>query len=202
MKSKRKQVSPELEKRLRPDEKVQVATEMDKRTLIPNGIGSSILTLVFAIPFIGVFGVMGASAIIEVLSSGPVGSGGSTTAYIVAYGIVGAIALLVGFYPLIVSALAAKFGTVEYAITDERFIKVEDMVVSTSDESVPINRVRDADYSEGMIDKFLGNGDIELQGTQGDSLTFNNAPESDTLYEKCQVAIQETEAVDDYSNRK
>jgi len=105
----------------------------------------------------------------------------------------------VGFYPVIRAFIVVKYGSITYAITDSRFVKVRDTVFDSDEESVPIERVRDAEYDEDFFDKMLGNGDIYVEGARGDSVRFENAPDADDLYQKAQKKIQETDQVDDYS---
>ena len=105
----------------------------------------------------------------------------------------------VGSYPLIRALIVVKYGSITYAITDNRFVKVRDTVFDANEQSVPIERARDAEYDEDFFDKMLGNGDIYVEGARGDSVRFENAPDADDLYQKAQKKIQETDQVDDYS---
>lgn len=178
-----KEPDSSLEKRLQPDETVEHVSNMDMRTYLAGSMNSvigSLLTGIVLAVFALVFGLA---------ALGP----------LIAIPIAILLVIGVGFYPLIRALLVVKYGSITYAITDSRFVKVRDTVFDTDEESVPIERARDAEYDEDFFDKMFGNGDIYVEGARGDSVRFENASDADDLYQKAQKKIQETEQVDNYS---
>lgn len=175
-------LSSTLEKRIQPDKTVEYATSMDMKTFfaaqIPSIIRSEIAGVIIAVTsFIFVVGVIG--PLMGVIS----------------------LLLLIGIAaaPLIYAFVVIKYGAIDYAITDNRFIKVKDTVFESDEESVPIERVRDAELDEDFFDKMLGNGDIYIEGARGDSLLLENVPDADEFYKKAQKKIQDTKQVDDFN---
>jgi uncharacterized membrane protein YdbT with pleckstrin-like domain len=178
-----RELDSSLEKRLQPDETVEHVTNMDMRTYLAGSMNSVISSLVTGI-VLAVFALVFGLAALGPLLAVPI-----------------AILLVIGVgsYPLIRALIIVKYGSITYAITDNRFVKVRDTVFDANEESVPIERARDAEYDEDFFDKMLGNGDIYVEGARGDSVRFENAPDADDLYQKAQKKIQETDQVDDYS---
>lgn len=176
-------ISSALEKRLQPDETVEHVTSMDMRTYLAgkmNSVIGSVITGIVVAVFAFVFGMVMLGPFLSIL-------------------IAVLLFVAIGCYPLIRALIVVTFGSIDYAVTDSRYLKVTDTVFNTTEQSVPVERARDVEYDEDFFDKMLGNGDIYVEGTRGDSVRFQNAPDADNLYEIAQRKVQETDTVDDYN---
>lgn len=173
--------SEALNKRLRPSERVKWVYRKDMRAELLATLASLPFLVMFT-PFIAVPAAMAGMFL-----------GGPSTAFLL-----GGLAMIgVPLVMVLVGVLNVTLGDVEYAATSERFVKVRDTVTKSEEESVPLNRVRDAEYSEGALDKLFGTGDIRIEGAKGDTLEFNDIPEGDDVLRNVRQEIGRTKTVDD-----
>jgi uncharacterized membrane protein YdbT with pleckstrin-like domain len=128
------------------------------------------------------------------LSIALVFTGMTTAALSVLFGVPAAV--FVGLSPVAFASAIAQYGHIEYAITDQRFIQITDKVVVTTENSVSIEDARSVELNEGFLDRILGTGDIRIEATSGDSVAFNNIPNSEEIYRLCQQKIQGTDTAD------
>jgi len=176
-----------LQRQTRPNENVKWVSNKDMKTNLLGALAGVLPAMIF-MAFFGVF----VAAFVA----------GSTDSVLLA--IIAFLVVAVGI-PLLSPLFAfinIKYGTIQYAATDDRFIKYEETFTSTEVESTPINRVRDAEYDEDFSDKLLGTGDIKIEGARGDTLYFNDAPEADTLLRAVRQDIAESETVDNRSQNQ
>lgn len=75
-------------------------------------------------------------------------------------------------------------------------MEYEETITGTEVDSVPIDRAKDAEYDEDLTDKLFGTGDVRIEGTRGDSLYFNDSPDSDVLLRAVREEIAAVETVD------
>ncbi len=109
-----------------------------------------------------------------------------TVAIMFIFGIVAAVfaigaldGILWGFLAFLAVGIVAPIGWVgykyyylkntiiEYAATDQQFVKYKETPSTTRSESLPVNRAKDASYRQDRWDKFLDTGDIYIQGSAG-----------------------------------
>ncbi|THE66697.1 hypothetical protein D8Y22_00775 [Salinadaptatus halalkaliphilus] len=88
--------------------------------------------------------------------------------------------------------------TIEYAATDEQFIKYKETPSTTRSESLPINRAKTAKFRQDRWDKMLDTGDIHIQGIgRAGNLSINDVPNSEAVHRMAQQQIAGAEQVDD-----
>jgi len=170
-----------LKRQCRPDEEIEWVVEKDMKTVVISAITSSISLIVMTV----VFGLFAGLGVLEVTGSALFG---------------GVAFVLVTFGPplgkIAVAVLNATWGGVEYAATTDRFVQYKETLGSTDVDTVPIERVRDAEYDQEFTDKLFGTGDIRIEGARGDSLYFNNAPNADTVLRAVREEIANADTVD------
>jgi uncharacterized membrane protein YdbT with pleckstrin-like domain len=169
-----------LRRQLRQDETVKWVVRKDLKTNLIAGVAGALPTAFFGL-ILGVFAGIATFA----------GTGSQTLAsaafVLVFLGLPGLVILS--------AVLQVTMGSTEYAATDDRFIKVVDGLTGMNMESVPVERVRDAEYSEDLADRLFGTGDVRIEGTRGsDSLVFNDAPDGDALLREIREQIRAIES--------
>jgi len=161
--------SAALQRQIGPDETVEWVVTKDKTDIYLEALGAGIQWIILGV-FLGVFG-----AVFLGSAFGLIG------------GIIGFLLPVIGI-PVLIAGLGIVVGltgTIEYAATDQRFITHSDSIMGTQTESVAIDRIRDVEYSEDMMDKVLGNGDIRIEAERGaDSISFDNVPHGTTFLKK------------------
>ncbi|MEY7850153.1 hypothetical protein AB7C87_13250 [Natrarchaeobius sp. A-rgal3] len=91
-----------------------------------------------------------------------------------------------------------KNTTIEYAATDQQFIEYKETPSTTRSESLPVNRAKDASYSQDRWDKYLDTGNIYVQGIgRAGSITIKDVPHSEAVHRMIQQQIANSEQVDD-----
>ncbi len=75
----------------------------------------------------------------------------------------------------------AQWQTTRFAVTDQR-VAYQSGLVRRKGVSIPLNRVNNVNFEQGMIARMLGNGTltIESAGETGDSV-FENIPDPDSV---------------------
>ncbi len=184
-----KQAKPSrgLEKQIPPDEELRWVVKQDLRT----AWFSLILHKLKILAFMLVGGVVAA-----VVATGAMGGLWGILAFLVVG--IGAPAAYIGwkYYYL-------KNTNIEYAATDEQFIRYEESPSTTRSESVLANRAKDAKYKQDMWDKMLNTGNIHIQGIgRAGSLYIKNVQDSEAVHRLAQEQIAETEQVDDMGARR
>ncbi|TYT62293.1 YdbT family protein [Natrialba swarupiae] len=140
-----------------------------------------------------------------------------TVAIMFIFGIVAAVfaigaldGILWGFLAFLAVGIVAPIGWVgykyyylkntiiEYAATDQQFVKYKETPSTTRSESLPVNRAKDASYRQDRWDKFLDTGDIYIQGIgRAGSMRIKNIPHSEAAHRMIQQQIANSEQVDD-----
>jgi uncharacterized membrane protein YdbT with pleckstrin-like domain len=157
----------QLEAQLGTDETLEWVVEREQRDVYFNAISSVIGGL-----FVGIFLGMPTFFVGTIVLQDPF------VGFIAGVGVLVGVALLMGVWTLVQGLTA----TVQYAATDERFITLHDTLTGTNTESVPIDRVRDVEYSEDLMDKIFGTGDISIEPERGaDPLLFDNVTDEQAL---------------------
>jgi hypothetical protein len=161
--------SEALQRQIGPDENVEWVVTKEKTDVYLEALGAGVQSIVLGI-FLGIFGAVFIGSIFGLIG-----------------GVIGFLLPVIGI-PLLIAGLGIVVGltgTIEYAATDQRFIMHSDSIMGTQTESVPIDRVRDVEYSEDMMDKILGNGDIQIEAERGaDSISFDNVPNGTAFLKK------------------
>lgn len=170
-----------LRRQCRNDEEIKWVVEKDMKTEVLGAIAGSASLLVMTV----VLGVFGGIFVAQAVESASLG--------VVAFA-------LVAFGPpvgkVLFAVLNVRYGGIEYAATSDRFVEYEETITGTNVDTVPIDRVRDAEYDEDFTDKLFGTGDVRIEGTRGDSLYFNDAPGGDALLRAVREEIAAAETVD------
>jgi hypothetical protein len=106
-------------------------------------------------------------------------------------GLIGFLLAVLGFFGLLLGPsllclgyglLVGYFGRFEYAATGERLLALKDTPIGTTTSSVPVDRVRDVEYSCDTVDKFLNTGDVTIQGVRdADRVVFDNVSDGDAV---------------------
>jgi membrane protein YdbS with pleckstrin-like domain len=170
------QPSEELRTQITSDEEVAWVVETDTKNLLAGAVAGAIGALpgaVFLAAFAGVF--VGAFALD---SGGVLGLAPTTAVALVAGGI------LIGLpgFQIVTGTVGALLSRYEYAATSDRILAHKDTFSGTQTNSVPVDRVRDVEYSRGTIDKLVGTGDVTVQGVrQADRVDINNVPNADAV---------------------
>jgi len=128
---------------------------------------------------------------------------------------VGAMGFLWGVLAFLLVGIGAPVGyaawkyyylkntRIEYAATDEQFIRYTNTPSTTESDSLLVNRAKDASYRQDMWDKMLDTGNIHVQGVgRAGSLRIENVPNSETVHRMMQKQIAEAEQVDDMGARR
>jgi uncharacterized membrane protein YdbT with pleckstrin-like domain len=161
------QPASQLEAQLGTDETLEWVVEKQQQDVYLETVGSLIGGVITGI-FFAVFAFVGVIA----LTQNP------GLAIPIAIGVIVLIAVLSAVWTLV----NGMMSTIQYAATDERFITLNDTLTETNTESVPIDRVRDVEYSEDFKDKIFGTGDISIEPERGaDPLVFNNVKDEQAL---------------------
>jgi len=175
-----------LQNQIPPDEEVQWVVEQDLRTawfsLILHKIKFLLMMLI-----VGVVGTIAAMAFL-----GPLG--------VVVFPIVGlgVPAAYIGykFYYL-------KRTNIEYAATDEQFLKYKNTPSTTKTDSLRVNRSKDAKFTQDIWDKFLDTGNIRIRGiNRAGNMSIKDVPNAEAVHRIIQHQIAETEQVDDMAARQ
>lgn len=176
--------SKDVKKRLTQDEKVKGSKQMDTLSLMVSS--SKNVT-----SFIGLGLIVGLVAFL--FSQGTLG--------ILIAGLVSIfLTLVLTLSPVLWAYIVSTVGNIEFAVTNERFMKVENRIINEKEVSVPLERVRDIELSQDTLDKILGTGDISIERfRKGDTASFDNIPDAEDLYQIGQETIQETSTVDDFA---
>ena len=172
-----------LKNQVPPDEEIQWVAKQDLRTSWFNLILHKIKVVVFMLIFGFVAAIFAMAAMESFLF-------GFLAFLVVAIGVPGGWVAW-QYYHL-------KHTTIEYAGTDQQFIRYEDSPAKTKSDSLPINRAKDAKFRQDRWDKLLDTGNIYIRGLRGaGSLRIKNVPQAETVHRVAQQQIAEAEQVDD-----
>lgn len=179
--------SRQVENRLNPEETVEATTILDTRSLVL----ASVPTMLFTTIPLGV--VLGGTVLALGLTGTEIG--------LLAVGLAMPVALLVGLSPLGFASLVAKYGHIEYAVTDQRFLRITDRVLNTDEHSLSLERARGVELNEGFLDRMLGTGDIRIEGASGETVIFENVPNSEEIYRLCHEKFGEKTTATEQATR-
>ncbi len=172
-----------LENQIPPDEEIRWVAKQDLRTAWMSLILHKIKILII-MPIFGFVAAVGATA---AMGSGLWG--------VLAFLLVGIVAP-VGYIAYQYNYM--KNTTIEYAATDQQFIKYEETPSKTKSESLPFDRAKTAKFRQDRWDKMLDTGNIYIRGVGGaGNLYIKNVPDSEAVHRIAQQHIAETEQVDD-----
>ncbi len=174
--------SPGLQRQIPPDETLQWAVEKDLRTAWFSAILHKLKMMV--VLFVG--GIIASMAV--------TGAAG---------GLFGLLTFLLVSIGAPVGYVAYKYHymkntNIEYAGTDEQFIRYKDTPSVTETDSLPLNRAKDAKFRQDRWDKFLDTGNIRIQGIgTARNMWIKDVPDAEVTHRVIQEQIAETEQVDD-----
>lgn len=172
-----------LQNQVPPDEEIQWVAKQDLRTAWFNLILHKLKVVVFML----VFGLVAA-----IVATGAMGSG-----------LWGLLAFLLVGIAAPGAYIAYKYHylnntNIEYGGTDQQFVHYKETPSTTQSQSLPINRAKDASFSQDRWDKFLDTGNIHVQGIgRANSIYIKNVPNAEAVHRVIQQQIAETEQVDD-----
>ena len=96
-----------------------------------------------------------------------------------------------------------KNTIIEYAGTGQQFVQYRETPSTTQSDSLPINRAKDASFSQDRWDKFLDTGNIHIQGIgRAGNMYIRNVPNAEAVHRVIQQQIADTEQVDDMAARQ
>lgn len=172
--------APGLDAQRKPDEEFQWVIEKHQTQLHLAVVTDLIKGLIYGL-FAAVFGYiigLGVGASFDISAGGMIGAG---------FFFIGVPVLLV-----ITTITEAKFGTIQYAATEDRFLYYKDALTGTITISIPVDAVRDVEYSRGFVDKLVGTGDIHIEPERGyDAITVSNVTNSQTLLRAIRIQSEQ-----------
>ncbi|SNR46590.1 YdbT family protein [Halorubrum vacuolatum] len=129
---------------------------------------------------------------------------------VAAFVVLAALGFIWGFLAFLLIGILAPVGYIgykyyymknthiEYAATDEQFIRYRDTPSTTRSESLPINRAKDAKFRQDRWDKFLDTGDILVRGLgSAKNIRVKDVPNPEAVHRVIQQQIADAEQVDD-----
>jgi len=171
-----------LENQVPPDEEIEWVVKQDLRTAWL----SLILHKIKMVVFLFVVGIVAGVFVTGVAG----GALGMLTVLLVSFGApIGYVG--VKYYYL-------KNTEIEYAATDNQFIRYEDSPSTTKTDTLPVNRAKDAKFRQDLWDNILDTGNIRINGIgRANSLQIKDVSNAEAVHRVIQNQIAETEQVDD-----
>ena len=171
-----------LRNQVPPDEEIQWVVKQDLRTAWFNLILHKIkmLVVLFVVGLVAAVVVTGAAG-----------------------GLLGLLTFLVVGIGAPIGYIAYKYHymkntNIEYAATDEQFLRYKNTPSTTETDTLRLNRAKDAKFRQDRWDKFLDTGNIHIQGIgRAGSLTIKDVPSAEAVHRIAQQQIAEAEQVDD-----
>ncbi len=174
--------SHELRNQVPPDQELEWVAERDLRTAWLNLILHKIKTLVV---------LFAAGIVAAIVALGALGFIWGLLAFLLVGLVAPAGYIAYQYYYM-------KNTRIEYAATDEQFIRYRDTPSTTRSESLPINRAKDAKFRQDRWDKFLDTGDILIRGLgSANNIRVKDVQEPEAVHRVIQQQIVEAEQVDD-----